>query len=60
MDNEIDIIQMVYGSVQAGGAGLSVGRNVFQAHDPIRLVKALHGVVHENWKVAQAVALLEG
>jgi len=58
MDDEKDIVQMVYDSIQAGSAGLSVGRNIFQASDPSKLVKALHGVVHENKNVDQAMAVL--
>ncbi len=59
MENQKDIIQMVYDSIQAGGAGLSVGRNVFQAADPSRLVRILHGVVHEEWDVDYAISELE-
>jgi class I fructose-bisphosphate aldolase len=55
MENQKDIVQMVYDSIQAGGAGLSVGRNIFQAEDPIKLVSALHGVVHEDWGVERAM-----
>jgi class I fructose-bisphosphate aldolase len=59
MENDRDILQMAYDSMQAGGAGLSVGRNIFQAKDPSLLVKALHGIVHENQTVEQAIAILE-
>ncbi|MCP4683806.1 MAG: class I fructose-bisphosphate aldolase family protein [Desulfobacterales bacterium] len=59
MENQRDIVQMAYGSVKAGGAGLSVGRNVFQADDPSRLVRSLHGIVHEDWDVDQAMEELE-
>ncbi|MFZ5571734.1 MAG: 2-amino-3,7-dideoxy-D-threo-hept-6-ulosonate synthase [Thermodesulfobacteriota bacterium] len=59
MDNQQDILQMAYDSIQAGGAGLSVGRNIFQAENPSRLVRALHGIVHESWSVNQALAFLE-
>ena len=45
--------------VIAGGAGLSMGRNIFQADDPTRLVQALHAVVHMDYSVDQALALLE-
>ncbi|MGE4299164.1 MAG: 2-amino-3,7-dideoxy-D-threo-hept-6-ulosonate synthase [Desulfovibrionaceae bacterium] len=58
MENTRDIVQMVHDSIQAGGAGLSVGRNVFQHVNPEMLVKALHGVVHEDWDVEQAMELL--
>lgn len=54
-----DILQMVHDSLEAGGAGLSIGRNVFQDEAPQDLVKALHGVVHEDWSVEQAMESLE-
>ncbi len=59
MNNQRDIVEMAYGAVKAGGSGLSVGRNVFQAEDPSRLVRSLHGIVHEDWDVDKAMAELE-
>jgi class I fructose-bisphosphate aldolase len=46
---------MVRVSIDAGGAGLSVGRNVFQHRDPTRLVQVLNRVVHEGMTVDEAV-----
>ena len=52
MDTREDLLQMVENSIQAGGAGLSIGRNVFQDGDPEGLLKRLHQVVHNGtpWK----------
>lgn len=58
MNNKRDVLQMVYDSIQAGGAGLSVGRNVFQDDDPATLVKALHGIVHEDLSVEEAMEII--
>ncbi|MEF2146331.1 MAG: 2-amino-3,7-dideoxy-D-threo-hept-6-ulosonate synthase [Desulfovibrionaceae bacterium] len=58
MDSERELVQMVFDSVQAGGAGLSVGRNIFQNREPKLLVRALSKVVHEDWGVDEACALL--
>jgi len=58
MESTRDILQMAHDSIQAGGAGLSVGRNIFQYKDPTKLVQALHGIVHEDWDVEQAMELL--
>jgi len=58
LDSSEDLVRMVYDSLQAGGAGLSIGRNIFQAAQPSRLVQALHGIVHDGWGVAQAMDLL--
>lgn len=59
MENTRDIIQMAHDSVLAGGRGLSIGRNIFQADDPKRLVQAMHGVVHNDWTVDEAVEFLD-
>lgn len=58
MDSPREILQMAQDSIAAGGAGLSMGRNIFQAENPTRLVQALHAVVHMEYSVDQALALL--
>ncbi len=56
LDSTRDFLTMVHDSIQAGGAGLSVGRNVFQHKDPTRLVEALNMVVHQDIEVDEALA----
>ncbi|HCG03927.1 MAG TPA: fructose-bisphosphate aldolase, partial [Desulfovibrio sp.] len=51
-------LQMVHDAVRAGAAGLSVGRNIFQHERTPALVKALRGLVHEDWDVEQAISLV--
>ncbi len=58
MDSRKDLVRMAHDSVQAGGAGLSVGRNIFQDENPVELLGALHRVVHEEYSVDRALALL--
>ncbi|NDV19380.1 fructose-bisphosphate aldolase [Pseudodesulfovibrio sp. JC047] len=60
LDNTTDFLQMVHDSIKAGGAGLSVGRNVFQHKNPTRLVEALNMIVHEDKTVAAALTHLNG
>ncbi len=52
------ILQMVHDSIEAGGAGLSIGRNVFQHDNQTLMVKALVAIVHEGASVEQALKLL--
>ena len=59
LSNVRDLVTMAHDSVQAGGSGLSIGRNIFQYAQPSRLVQALHGVVHLNWEIEQAMELLK-
>lgn len=50
-------LEMVRDSLAAGGAGLSVGRNIFQHKDPAALTRALNAVVHKGASVEEALAI---
>ncbi len=60
LDSTQAFLQMVHDSIQAGGSGLSVGRNIFQHKNPAALCQALSKVVHDDVDVADAMAMLEG
>jgi len=55
LDSTRDFLDMVRVSVDAGGAGLSVGRNVFQHSNPTLLVEVLSRIVHDNMSVDDAL-----
>ncbi len=58
MDSDRQILEMVRGSIDAGGSGVSIGRNIFQHQDPTRMVGAISMIVHEEATVEQASAFL--
>jgi class I fructose-bisphosphate aldolase len=58
MNSDREILEMVKGSVNAGGAGVSIGRNVFQHKDPKKMVQAISSIVHGNVSVEEALAIL--
>jgi class I fructose-bisphosphate aldolase len=58
METDKDILEMVKGSIDAGGAGVSIGRNAFQHSNPALIVKAISGIVHKNATVKDALELL--
>jgi class I fructose-bisphosphate aldolase len=58
MDSDQEILEMVKGSIDAGGSGASIGRNVFQHRDPTAMVRAICAVVHEGAGVDDAVKIL--
>lgn len=60
MNTEKDIFEMIKNSLDAGGAGVSIGRNAFQHNDPKKLVKAISGMVHKNWSIDEAMECLCG
>jgi class I fructose-bisphosphate aldolase len=59
MDSDQEILEMVKGSIDAGGSGVSIGRNVFQHKNPRKMVQAIAAIVNDNRSVADALALLE-
>ena len=59
MGTNRDVLQMVWEAIQAGGAGASIGRNVFQAPDPTKMVRAIVKIVHENYDVEEALKELK-
>ena len=59
MNSDRDILEMVQGAIEAGGAGVSIGRNVFQHRDPSRMVGAISLLVHENSGVDEALSFLQ-
>lgn len=59
MDSDRDILEMVKGSIDAGGSGVSIGRNVFQHKNPKRMVQAICAIVNEESSVEDALKILE-
>ena len=50
-----EFCKMVYDSIQAGGAGIAAGRNVFQHENPTKMVKVLCSIVHEDLNFEKAL-----
>ncbi len=57
-DDTGQVFTSVYDSLQAGGAGIAMGRNIWQHANPQAVVEAMVGLVHEGWTVKQALAHL--
>lgn len=53
-----EVLEMTYNSLQAGGKGVSIGRNVFQHENPTAMVKALSAIIHEKVTVEKALEVL--
>jgi fructose-bisphosphate aldolase/2-amino-3,7-dideoxy-D-threo-hept-6-ulosonate synthase len=50
-----ETIEAVRGAMDAGGAGVSMGRSVFQHDDPEAIARAVSGVVHDDLPVEEAL-----
>jgi 3-hydroxy-5-phosphonooxypentane-2,4-dione thiolase len=51
---ELDALTMAYRAVEAGAAGVDMGRNIFQSDVPAAMIRAVGAVVHESMKPAEA------
>ncbi len=48
METDEEVLNMVEESVKAGGAGVSIGRNVFQHKDPAEILTKISKIVHSD------------
>ena len=55
--DEVGILTMVEQSIKAGGAGIAMGRNVWQHKNPLLMLKRLHAIVHGGATAAEAIGL---
>ncbi len=58
IDSDEELLIMVRDSIEAGGRGVSIGRNVFQHHDPLGITRAVSAVVMEGMDVEEALNLI--
>ena len=58
MNSDQEILEMVKGSIDAGGSGVSIGRNVFQHANPQKMVEAICCIVHDGVDVDGALEKL--
>jgi putative autoinducer-2 (AI-2) aldolase len=54
---ELDALKMARGAIDQGACGVDMGRNIFQADDPIAMIQAVRAVVHGNESAAKGMEL---
>ena len=60
LPRERDALDLAERAVARGARGVAIGRNIFQARDPARMLSALRAVVKERIPARDAAALVEG
>jgi fructose-bisphosphate aldolase, class I len=58
LETDTDVLQMAYNVVQAGAAGITFGRNVWQSSKIAGMVNALKHILHAEGTVEEATAKL--
>jgi 3-hydroxy-5-phosphonooxypentane-2,4-dione thiolase len=52
--SELDALTMAYNAIEAGAAGVDMGRNIFQSDQPVAMIRAVRAVVHDSAKPEHA------
>lgn len=60
VETDRELLQMVKDSIDVGGAGVAIGRNIFQAKSPRKTTQAIAEIVHNNMEVEEALKILNG
>lgn len=59
MDSDEKLLRMVKDSIDAGGRGVSIGRNIFQHRNITGITRAISGIVLKGLDVDEAMKLIE-
>lgn len=58
MESEVDLLRMARESIDAGGAGVAMGRNIWGSRNPGNITRALAAIIHANATLEVAQAML--
>lgn len=60
VETDEELLEMVKNAVDVGGAGVAIGRNIFQAESRRKTTRAIAEIVHNDLEVEEALKILEG
>lgn len=58
LDSDLAVLEMVAGTIEAGGKGVVFGRNIWQHANPAGMVRALRAIIHDGVAAREAEGLL--
>jgi len=56
-DTELEVLRFVYDGIQKGAIGVNLGRNIWQAENPVAMIRALRAIIHEKATPEEAYEL---
>ena len=59
MNSDMDVLKMVEEAMIAGGAGISIGRNIFQHRNPQKMISALSLIIKQGKTSEEALKFLK-
>ena len=57
--SERTMLETIKASLLAGGVGVAIGRNIFQADNPAAMTAAVAAILHQNASVDEAIVILK-
>ena len=58
-ESDKENLKMVKDTIDAGGAGVAIGRNIWQHRDPAKMTEAIAKIIHDNTSVEEALKILK-
>jgi len=58
-ETQKEVFDFVYDGLQKGAIGVNLGRNIWQTEHPVAAIRAIRGLVHENYTANEANDLFE-
>ena len=58
VESDEETLRMVKGVIEAGGAGVAFGRNIWQHKEPSKMTEAIAKIIHQDITVAEALQIL--
>jgi len=58
LETDADVLRMAYEVVQAGAAGITFGRNIWQSDNAPAMIRALKHILHDDGSVSEAMGKL--
>jgi putative autoinducer-2 (AI-2) aldolase len=55
LETELDALELTHNAVQAGAAGVDMGRNIWQADNAVGMIRAVRAIVHERMDPKEAL-----
>ncbi|MCX8187709.1 MAG: 2-amino-3,7-dideoxy-D-threo-hept-6-ulosonate synthase [Nitrososphaeria archaeon] len=60
MDDDVKVLELAHAVIEAGGAGVTFGRNIFQHERPDVMVRALRAIIIDGRSIEEALEILRG
>jgi DhnA family fructose-bisphosphate aldolase class Ia len=57
-ETDQETLEMIHGALDQGAKGIVMGRNIWQSERPVKLIKAVRALIHDNASIKEAIEVL--